>query len=616
MAISKKENSPQELQSFRKQPFLLLTLILVVVFFAFSPALKNNFISWDDAQHITENKLVRSLSLSNIKKIFVTPTMAVYAPLTIFSYALEYHFFGLNSFVFHLNNLILHLAVTALIFVFVLRFGFNLYVAGFTAIVFGLHPIHVESVAWATERKDVLYSFFYMLSLLSYLNYVKDQRKKYFVLAILWGILSILSKPMALSLPLIFCLIDWRYKRGVTKKVIIEKLIHLVYIVPILWKTYVLHARVPGTSFEESMLTYLWTLTFYVQKFLFPFVLIPLYQLPQPIDFLNSHYLMAIVTLLVFLFFLIRYRNNFWFVWACLYYFLSIFFILRFDHAVDISIVADRFMYLPSLGFCLLLGILSEKMWNDVQSKNVLWRGVCIFFGAALVIGLGTKTYFQTKIWKNNSIFWSYIISKDRHNAIAYNNQGLLYRDQKKYDLALIDMTYALELNPKYVEVYNNRGVIYKEQGKYDLALRDWTSALVLNPKYSEAYNNRGVLYRDTNQFDLALDDYNQAILFNPADKQAYTNRGNLYAAMKQYDLALKDYERALKINPYFYIVYNNRAFVYVMKNDLQRALADYNMLLKMKPDFVKGYINRGRLYQKMDKPDLAKKDFERASKH
>ena len=204
-----------------KKNLFCLSAVLLLTLAAFSSALNNQFLNWDDDRMLTENPSVRSLTPGNIQHIFTSTVQRVYIPLSVFSLAVEYAFAGDHPFIYHLDNVLLHLLVTGLIFVFALRMGLSGRAAGWAALLFGIHPMHVESVAWVTERKDVLYSVFYMASLISYWQYLEGKKKTDYGLSIVFGFLSILAKPMAISLPLVLFLLDWFKNRGWNKKILV-----------------------------------------------------------------------------------------------------------------------------------------------------------------------------------------------------------------------------------------------------------------------------------------------------------------------------------------------------------------------------------------------------------
>ena len=251
--------------------YLILSLVLAATCIAFSSSLFSGFTNWDDELLVVNNPEIRSLDFNHIKTIFTSTASMGYIPLTIFSFAIEYQFFGLNPFVFHFDNLILHLVVTALIFFFGLRLGLHVWAAGLAALLFGTHPMHVESVAWISERKDVLYATFYLLALHSHWSYLESQKRNSYALTILYGFLSMLAKPMALSLPMILLICDGMKGRRFTLKVFLEKIPHCLYIIPLVLITYRIHAQPVQSSLGEGLLTWIWCSVFYIWKFFFPF---------------------------------------------------------------------------------------------------------------------------------------------------------------------------------------------------------------------------------------------------------------------------------------------------------------------------------------------------------
>ncbi|HQP10435.1 MAG TPA: hypothetical protein PKV41_03540, partial [Candidatus Omnitrophota bacterium] len=342
---------------------ILLAAILAVVFFSYYPSLKNGFVFWDDDVHLYENVSVQTLDLEHIGDLFTSKVNKIYIPLTTLSFAVEYHFFKDNPFIYHLDNLLLHLGVVALVFWLGMRLGLSAAASGAAALLFGIHPMRVESVAWITERKDVLYAFFYMAALVSYSKYLDftnstpalqiKRNYGFLVLTVMLGILSMLAKPMALSLPLILLLMDWFHERKIGREAILEKIPLFAIIAGIAWLSYAAHARIPGKSIAEAPLIWIWTFVFYLRKFVFPAVSVPIYYLPQPVTLSHFEYLSAVMIFGFLAFVIFRWRKQDWLVFAMAFYLLSIFFLLRYDETPEgPNIVADRFMYMPSLGFC------------------------------------------------------------------------------------------------------------------------------------------------------------------------------------------------------------------------------------------------------------------------
>ncbi len=502
---------------------LVLFSILTVIFLFFLPTLHNRFVpTWDDSESLTENVYVHSLTANHLKAIFSTAAFKAYLPLpyiplTLFSYSLEYKFFGLNPFIYHLDNLLLHLAVTALLMLFIRQIGLSFGAAVWACLLFGLHPMHVESVAWVTERKDVLYAFFYMLALCTYIDYIRYPNKVSYGLTILWGLLSVLSKPMALSLPLILLLCDWWCKRRWNGRVFLEKMPFILYMAGACWITYTKYMRPVHTEWHQKILIWVWSFVFYVEKFIFPAVLLPHYVLPQPVLYFHPAYLSAGALLLIFLYTLVRFYRNRLFIFAWLFYFLSIFFLIRYENVIlvgNLSIVADRFMYLPSVGFCILFGVCVEKLLIYSHMRALWTRNISLAGIGVLFIILGTDTFMQCKTWKNDITLWSDVIEKSPNDPLGFVNRALGYKALGQYDLAIADDTKAIGMDPGYY--------ISSRHPKNEMtrSIDDTNLALANNPLLVIAYRNRGFVYKEMGKDTLAMKDFNKVMEINPQDTE------------------------------------------------------------------------------------------------
>jgi len=495
--------------NLNQNTILFLIFALLLTFLSFHSSLNNKFLNWDDNFHLTENSSLHSLNLWNIKKIFTETVNEIYIPLSTLSYAIEYHFFKYNPFIYHLDNLILHLLIVCLVYFFTINLGFSNATAGLASLLFGIHPIHVESVAWITERKDVLYSFFYMLAVINYCVYLQKDHKHFYFLSLFFGLMSILSKPMALSLPLILILCDWWKNKLFNKKTFINKIPFLLYIVPITWITYRLHARLPGEeNLLDSFLLWTWSVTFYLIKFVYPASLIPLYQAPSPISLHNPHYLLSLSILIFGILLLTRYHKNKTFIFAITFYFFSMFFLFRYDIGADLGIVTDRFMYLPSVGFCILFASLFVKFYQKIH-KNIILKCITIFLLLSIVSGLCRATYRQCKIWNNELTFWNYVIKKSPDLAIAYNNRGNVYDQLGRYDLAIDDFDTAIRLKADYLLSLCNRGTLtYFHEKSYANAMKYFNRALAINPNFARGYHLLGIINVHEKQYQQAEESF------------------------------------------------------------------------------------------------------------
>lgn len=283
----------------------------------------------------------------------------------------------------------------------------------------------------------------------------------------------------------------------------------------------------------------------------------PLYDLPYPVSFLNPHYLGALATTGILVVVIIRLRRDRWLWFALGFYFLSIFFLLRFDAGKDISLVADRFMYLPSVGIFLWLG---RKAEGFLKSPVLRHRQAGVFVLMIVLVLLSIKTYVQTRIWENNFSLWDYVARHSPRQAIAFLNRGTVLSEAGLLDAAMADLTYAIILDPEMPAAYTDRGNLFANLGKTDLALADYREALRVDPRFAGALNSRGVFYARMGNLDAAFADFNRAITLDPQWPLAYFNRGNVSWQKNDKDAALADYNAAIRVDSHFTAAYAMRA--------------------------------------------------------
>ena len=644
----------------KRGDFFSAFIVLLLAFIILSPSLQNKFVNWDDDVHLYNNPFIRSLELEKVTSLFKMRVSEVYIPLTTLFFAVEYHFGGGHPGIYHLDNLLLHLFNLVLIYILARFLGLSRLGAGAAALLFGIHPIHVESVAWITERKDVLYSFFYLSALCFYWLYLKSLpgKKSFYsgrsiillVLVTSCGILSMLAKPMALTLPLILFLLDWFARREWGWRNFWEKAPLLLLIVGLGCLTYSAHARVPLIRFPDSFLIWSWTAVFYLRKFLLPLYSVPIYRLPQPVSILNVGYLLSLLGLAAMIISFLRFRKNRWFVLAGAYYIFSIFFLLRFDEAVDINIVADRFMYLPSLGLCFLFGYYVERLLLCPEKRFASLKfllGIGLFF---LFIVFSLRSNFQTRVWRDSVSLWSHQLHFYPQEPIALNNLATVLRDENSYREAergyvqfsklaqergdvidrerfadivskvdFIERLYqkAIKNDPQYVDAYYNLGNFYRDLQKWNQAIENYQKAISLDPRYQNAYLNLGRLYLEMNQFSKAVDTFEQLIRMDFRNKDLYRDvilayHGALKATGPQSRL-----EQALAETFRHYAVYVNKeyrpesaffeiGFLYSLLGDLQRARDFYLEVLSMNPNHVGALYNLANIYEELEDTDGA----------
>lgn len=517
------------MNSFQKYAALLILIVLAV----YIPSLFNGFVNWDDDLLLTANQYVQTLDWAHVKDMFTTTVANTYVPLTSLSFAVEYHFVKDLAWVYHFNNALLHVAISVLVFLFANCLGLSKKASFFAAILFGIHPMHVESVAWITERKDVLYSFFYLLSVIAYLKYCGTITGKnngilsnrWFQAVLFFGLLSVLSKSMALSLPLILLLCDWYLKRKFSVRLLYEKAILAALMLPIVWATYYLQMRPTGFMEEGSLLVWLWCLFFYIRKFFYPDYFAVIYGLPKNISLSNPQYAWAAVFAVVLIFMLVYFRKNRLGIFAFLYYLFSIFFILRYDNLVDANIVADRFMYLPSVGICMLAGSVTEWLYM-VGEKMKIYRFATGFLYVLLFGILMQKTYKQIGVWRSGVSLWENQLEHEPNVATALSFEKLAgaYMESKDFDVSdqekfrKIERLFkdAIDIKPDYSNAFWGLGKLYYQKKEYKKSEKYFLMAADGDRPHGWIFDSMGVLYFTTGDNEKSLGLFKRALEMNP----------------------------------------------------------------------------------------------------
>jgi len=590
---------------FQKKEILFLVCILLITCISFSPVLKNGFSAWDDTVHLTENPLVQSLDSQNIQKIFQSKVHRVYMPLTTLSFAIEYHFFKYKPLIYHLNNLLLHLGIILLVYLLARQLGLNAVAASVGTILFAIHPMHVESVAWVSERKDVLYAFFYLLAMNIYWRFILTRKLSLYLGVVLLGFCSMLSKPMAVSLPLALCLLDWFAKRKDIKMIVIEKIPFVVYTVWIALFTYSENKGilVVNEQILQALCISVWSFTFYLKKFFSPFYLAHVYAVPKPIVWYFWPYLSSFLILAVGCFSLLNFKKYRWFVFSVSFYILSICYLVRFNDIVDTSIVADRYMYLASLGICFFLGKIFCDLVDRFPSRRIAITSILFI----LIAFSSMKSFSQSQLWGSDRELWTNVINRFPNIHYAYLNRGTTYSESGFYDLALKDFDKAIELNPGYAKAYYNKGVAYARDKSYYSALNSIESALILDPQFEQKPLGKQSFRNTLKQF--ALRQANKEIDLNDQDINAYYARADIYRKMKRYPLAISDYQRIIEINPGYANVYNERGITFGKLGQFERAREDFDIAINLNPQNSKAYYNRSLVFKSFGDFKKAYKD-------
>jgi len=533
-------------------PAALLT-VLLVTFISFYPCLGNGFTQWDDNHLVTENKLIRDISPRGIIRIFSTADNSNYNPLTLVSYAVEYRLAGLGDpFVFHATNLALHLLNSVLVFWFIYLVSRSAAVSVITALLFGIHPMHVESVAWVAERKDVLYSFFFISSLIAYLYYTEKTGKKgLYCLSLCLFLLSMLSKTMAVTMPAVLLLVDYLRRRKIDGKVLLEKAPFFAIACIIGAAGYFAQhgSGALGQAYfgpAKNAMVAAYGLGFYLKKLVFPSGLSAFYPYPAGAgDAITGMFLASLPLLLAAAAAVIvsaRYTRKA--VFGALFFLVILLPVLKFI-PLGRAIAADRYVYIAYIG---LFYAIAEGLCF-LGRRGAAPKFMVSAVTASAICFLSFLTWQRCFVWKDDISLWNDAL-KRYPSTEAYFGRGVGHANAGRIDEAMRDYNKALEYDPYLSDIYTNRGILYAAMGQAGKALEDYSTAIMLSPGSYKPYYNRGLVYSGIGDYERSIMDFSEAIRLKPDYAEAYSNRGASLGNMGRDEEAIIDFEKAIQADP------------------------------------------------------------------
>jgi tetratricopeptide (TPR) repeat protein len=572
----------------KKNPVYLiiwLIVIIIITFIVFSPGLQNDLVNWDDYGYIKDNSLLRSITWNNAIDLFSTKTVVMgnYHPLTILIYALEYKIAGPVPFIYHIVNILLHLANIILFAWLMWLLTKKYYAVVFASVLFAIHPMRVESVIWASELKDVLYTFFLLLALIFYVRFLKGNNRKVIILYVITLILfifSLLSKAQAVVFPLLLFLTDYWFNKRITIKSLTLKLpfIVLSFVFGLIaigsQATSLTSERLVFLPFSDRILVAGYNISAYLYKLIMPYNLSCFYRYPLRDDY-SAIYAGCIILLIIITFLVIRLRNNKTIMFGALFFLFTIFIVIQLL-SIGNSIIADRYTYLPYAGLFFVIG----NELDTLLAKSFKFRKAVMVLFVLQSIIFAYITFIRAKTWKNGETLWEAAIKNDPGNALAYNNLGNYYLDINENNKAIEALEKSVQYGQHHSGVYNayyGLGRAFKRTGKPEKAVQYFDKSLLLAPWYHKALTGRGLTLIELGQYDSAISDFNTILnQYLPGDAETY----------------------------------NNRALAYYMKQMPDNAISDYKKAIAIKPDYDEAWVNLGRTYLNQSKPGEAISSF------
>lgn len=551
-----------------------LVLVAALAFAVFFPSLSCGFTNFDDHVYVPQNRLIKELSLENLKAIFSSQYFGNYHPLTMLGYAVQYRFFGMNPTGYHAVNLAIHILSTAVLLLLARRLAGPV-AALVCTLLFSLHPLRVESVTWIAELKDVLFVFFYLCSLLCYVSYLGRQRLAAMAAVFVLFVMAMLSKATAISLPAALLLLDFYTRRPWSRKIIWEKiplfLAALIFVKTASSSVSVLLVEAGqdtvGATYDPIIRVLMsgHALFTYLLHLIAPFGLACVYAFKYvkgvyPAGFIAATAAVAAVLALA-AFAAVRLRSRA--IAFCLVFFLLTIFPhlpLLFCSGVY---MADRYSYIPSVGLCFLAGLAADRLFRGQAHRGAKIAAAVLF--ALYVAMLALLSFERCHIWKNSVTLWSDTIEKFPETAMAYNNRGLGHQEAGREDLAMLDFDAAVRTSwkghPTYSHAFYNKARILFFRKEYAEALRSLDTALYARKKTSlrnDILLLRGLTHESMGHADAAIADFTALLEQRPDSVRALSDRGILLVKKGEFDRGIGDLEKALALDPQSSLIRKN----------------------------------------------------------
>jgi protein O-mannosyl-transferase len=605
---------------------IICIFIILATFSIYSQVQYHEFINYDDDIYITNNLNVQtgftSESLEWAITNFITGN---WSPVIWFSHMLDYQLYGLQPKGHHFTSLSFHISNSLLLFFVIFRMTGGIWKSSFVATMFALHPLNVESVAWAAERKNVLSTFFMFLTMLSYIRYADKPTFKRYCLVFLFFSLGLMTKPMLVTLPFVLLLLDYwplarlnfdhnTYDLSISEKypskysLVLEKIPLFLISVAISIVTFIAQKSSGAMNFTENltfalrlsnaMVSYLE----YLEKMFWPHKLSIFY--PHPVTALSLWQgifcglsLLAITIISIRL---IRRAPYFIVGW---FWFLGTMVPVSGIVQVGGQSMADRYAYIPIIGIFIIIAwgvpeLISK--WRHKEKVLPISAGIIVFIFMIL-------TWKQVSYWKNSITIFNHSIrvtdNKYPGFALVYNNLGLSQLANNNNDDAIFNFKRAIMLNPKFPAAYSNLGNVMVSEGMYDEAISLYITSIKIKPDYADAYNNLGNALHAKGKYEQAILVFNNAIKIKSDFYQAYNNLGNALLAERMYEEAISMYKFSIKLNPDYSEAHYNLGNALSAITMNVEAVSHYKAAIKINPEHALAYNNLGvsLLEQNMD---------------
>ncbi|GFO70418.1 O-GlcNAc transferase [Geomonas limicola] len=608
----------------RNLKMLLCVVLTLVTMIVFLQTATHQFINFDDPGYVTSNTAVKGgLSAAGLAWAFTSTAMSNWHPLTWLSHMIDVQFFGLDPRWHHLTSVFLHAVTVVVLFMLLEGMTGALWQSFFVALLFAVHPLHVESVAWVAERKDVLSCLFGLISLSCYVRYVKTPGARWYLASLLLFVASLMSKPMLVTLPLVMLLLDYwpldRYgcdpSTNATLPVLRlarEKIPFFVFsALSSAITVYSQHKggamatldKVPVTARIENALI-AWVK--YIFLMVWPQDLAILYPFPKHLVLWQAA--AAGIVLVIISTAVVRYRRRFpYLLTGWFWYFITLLPVIGLV-TVGGQSMADRYTYFPLIGLFVACCWLIPDLMQGWQHRQVVLAVL-----APLVFSLLTAvTWRQLGYWKDDFSLFRHTLEVTSDNYLILNNYGIALDAKGNHAEAFRYFNEAVQVNPRSAMAYSNLGSVSLGWGKLDDAVQNYTKALEINPNHLQARAGMGKTLAALGRFDEAVWQFQEALKIDPSLTAAHQNLALLLIKLGKNSEAQSHYEAALQLDPRSPKAALDMGIAMAQEGKMVEALGYFDDAQRIAPTSVEAHFNRGLAFVRLNRKEEAAGEFAR----
>ena len=578
-----------------------LALIVIVPFYQTS---QFSFVIYDDTRFILGNKNIQAgFDQSSFSWAFTTMSGNNWQPLTWLSLMLDYKMYGRNAGGYHVTNVLMHLVNTLLLFLIFGKMTGRLWPSGFVAALFAVHPLHVESVAWVAERKDVLSAMFWLLTMGVYAYYAASPSLKRYIWVVIAFILGLMAKPMLVTLPVVLLLLDyWPLRRfqGNTfiagRRLILEK-IPLLFLSAIVSAITIYSQGSTGAmkalgsiGLTDRMANAVISYGAYAAKMLWPMNLACLY--PYPAFFPISIMLLSTIFLGAVSFLSFRYIRTAPYLAVGWFWFLGTLVPVIGMIQVGSQAMADRYTYIPLIGLFIVIA------WGvpNLLKGNPFYRYFIPVAAGTTILLLMVMTFNQTGVWKDSRALFEQAIAVTEGNYVAHNNLGSYLMAHNHFAEAAIHFEKVVQMKPDNEYYLNNLGMALYRQNRSDEAMTYYLRAMTVNPRFADSYYNAADVCLSRGRDNEALEYYQKALHLLPGNAGAENNIAAILVRQKKLDEAIIYFRAAIKHHPDYAVAHNNLAIILTQKHRINEAINELQEAVRLNPQYTEAIKNLSKL--------------------